>query len=130
MLDWAQKWEKGGAMQNNPGVHSATGLRVRFVGGEDGALSVLELEIPRSQEVMSEVHQELSDAGVRIAGIEVQVTHDRVVERLRVTEPDGHPVSRSRHLELQTVVMGAVQRRLCDSVRPPAPTAEPMRSAG
>ncbi len=110
-------------MAESPGLRSATGLRVRFVDDPDGSLSVLEIEIPRDQQVLGEVHQALFGVGVQITNIELHVHSERIVERLRLVEQDGSPVCRDRHLEVQTTVLEVVQKRLVESVRPPGDVA-------
>ncbi len=95
-----------------PSIHSATGLRVRFVDGDQGSLTVLELEIPREQEVLGDVHTQLSALGIEVTKVEVRAGIDRVIERLRIRELDGRPVSRERHLEIQDRVLGVLQARL------------------
>ncbi len=110
-------------MNDNPGLRSATGLRVRFVDDSDGSLSVLEIEIPRNQAVLGDVHQALFKVGVQISNVELQVHNERIVERLRLVEHDGSPVCSDRHLEVQTTVLEVVQKRLVESMPPPAEPA-------
>jgi UTP:GlnB (protein PII) uridylyltransferase len=116
-------------MTDSPGLRSATGLRIRFVEDSEGSLSVLEIEIPRKQDVLGEVHQALFEVGVQISNVELQVQGDRIVERLRLVESDGSPVSSDRHLEVQTTVLEVVQSRLVDSVAPAAVSRESAGSA-
>ena len=115
-------------MNSCPGPRSATGLRVRFVDDTDGTLSVLEIEIPRRQEILGDVHQALFEVGVQISNVELQVHADRVVERLRLVEADGSPIFRDRHLEVQTTVLAVVQERLVESEPPPAAVEAPVES--
>ena len=119
-------------MNSSPGPRSATGVRVRFVDDADGTLSVLEIEIPRQQEILGDVHQALFDIGIQTSNVELQVQADRVVERLQLIEADGSPVFRDRHLEVQTIVLAVVQQRLVASTPPPAageaPAEAPMGS--
>jgi UTP:GlnB (protein PII) uridylyltransferase len=99
-------------------VEGKGGFRVRFVGDDDGALTVLELEIPRTEPVVPEIHQALYDIDVHISKIEVSVRGDTVVERLHLAERDGSCLAAERHLQVQNEVMDIVQRRLVASVRP------------
>ncbi|MBN2195924.1 MAG: hypothetical protein JW751_24110 [Polyangiaceae bacterium] len=85
---------------------------------DDGALAVLELEMPRSAPLVTDVHQALFAIGVHISNVQVSVRGDCVVERLSVAERDGSPLAAGRHLDVQIAVMEVVQRRLVDSVRP------------
>lgn len=106
-------------MQENPGLRSATGgLRVRFIEDASGGLSTLELEIPRQQGVVSDIHQALYAIGVHISSVELHVRADAMVERLKLSERDGARLTRERYLAVQNEVMDIVQRRLIDSVRP------------
>lgn len=115
-------------MRDSPGLHPAPGLRVRFVDDGDGQLCVLELEIPRSQEVLGEVHQALFRVGVHITHIALQVSDERIVERLRLNEKDGAPLGRDRHLEIQTTVLEVVQRRLLELLAEAAELSSPALS--
>jgi hypothetical protein len=117
-------------MNENPGLRSATGLRVRFVDDSDGSLSVLEIEIPRNQEVLGDVHQALFRVGVQIVNVELQVHSERIVERLRLVEKDGSAVCRDRHLEVQTTVLEVVQKRLVETMPPPSPSSEASDATG
>jgi hypothetical protein len=112
-------------MDAMPGIQSAKGLRVRFVEGQDSKLTVLEIEIPREQEILGDVHAELRSLGIEVTNIELRANADRVIERLHIKEIDGSLVSRERHLEIQDRVLGVFQVRL---IRPRS-VAEPVLSA-
>jgi len=105
-------------MQEAEGLEGRGVLRIRFVDDDEGVLSVLELEIPRSEPVVADIHQALFAIGVHIEAVEVRVRPGSVLERLRLSERDGTRLAAERHLDVQTAVMDVVQRRLVDSVRP------------
>jgi hypothetical protein len=113
-------------MNAMPGIQSAAGLRVRFVEGQQRNLTVLEIELPREQEMLGDVHTELRALGIEVTNIEVRANADRVIERLHIREIDGRPVSRERHLEIQDRVLGVFQVRL---TRPRSGTQPAVRVA-
>jgi hypothetical protein len=103
-------------MENRPGLRSTSGLRVRFVDGSRGGLSLLEIEVPRSQRSLVDVHQALNAMGIEFSNVEVQVGPDSVLERLGLTDRGGGPISPGRHLEIQTTVLEVMQARLLESL--------------
>lgn len=105
-------------MHEVEGLEGRGVVRIRFVDDDEGVLSVLELEIPRTEPVVADIHQALFSIGVHIEAVEVRVRPGSVVERLRLSERDGTRLAAERHLDVQTAVMDVVQRRLVDSVRP------------
>lgn len=116
-------------MADDQAAQAVAGLRIRFVDDDEGALTVLELEVSRAEPVVADVHQALFAIGVQISGLSVAVGADSVVERMQLSEADGSRLAAERHLEVQTAVMEVVQRRLVESVRPGLVSArEPGRS--
>jgi UTP:GlnB (protein PII) uridylyltransferase len=84
------------------------GIRVRFVDSSDGALSVLEIENPVHRQVFSEVRGALLGIGVEVVNIEVRVDQQRMLGRFHLSECDGAPVDRERHLQIQDKILQVV----------------------
>jgi hypothetical protein len=99
-------------MKAIPSIHSAAGLRVRFIEGDRGDLIALELDLPREQAVLGDVHAELRELGVEVTNVEIRAGAARVTERIQLSEQNGIPVSRERHLEIQDRVFRVFQARL------------------
>ena len=89
-------------------IGASDSVRIRFVDSDDGALSVLEIENPREQQVIGEVRHALHLAGVEVQSVEIRVDQERTVGRIRVTESDGSPLGPERHLQIQDQVLKVV----------------------
>jgi UTP:GlnB (protein PII) uridylyltransferase len=100
--------EGGGKLSGQFPIGAAESVRVRFVDSDDGALTVLEIENPREQQVIGEVRHALHAAGVEVQSVEIRVDQERAVGRLRVTESDGSPLGPERHLQIQDKVLKVV----------------------
>jgi UTP:GlnB (protein PII) uridylyltransferase len=98
----------GGNLSGQYPIGASDSVRVRFVDSDDGALSVLEIENPREQQVISEVRHALHRAGVEVQSVEIRVDRERAVGRIRVTESDGSPLGPERHLQIQDQVLKVV----------------------
>jgi hypothetical protein len=108
----------GGPMQEVEGLEGRGVLRIRFVDDDEGVLSVLELEIPRTEPVVADIHQALFAIGVHSPRWRSALRGGSVLERLRLSERGRPRLAAESHLDVQTAVMDVVQRRLVDSVRP------------
>lgn len=82
--------------------------RVRFVEGNDGSLSVLEVETGDRTGLLLSLARALFSARVQIVSSKVRTVGDEVYDRFLITEPGGEPVSSERRLAIQVAVLSAL----------------------
>lgn len=85
----------------------ARGVRV-LEARRDGAY-VVEMTVPRSENVLSKGFRALSGIGVRLVHTEVRVAPDTLVQRLHLLEPDNSSLSRRRLLAALRALATACQ---------------------
>jgi UTP:GlnB (protein PII) uridylyltransferase len=96
--------------------------RVRFVGEQQGVLSLLEIETEGRGGLLRELSRVLFDLRVQLVRVESQATDEgRRHERLWLVEFDGAPIGRARRLEIQIEVLRAVELGRGAPVQPDQP---------
>jgi hypothetical protein len=95
--------EESGIRWNVP----VRGVRV-LEARRDGAY-VVEVTVPRSENVLSKGFRALSAIGVRLVHTEVRVAPDSLVQRLHLLEPDDSSLSRRRLLAALRALATACQ---------------------
>jgi [protein-PII] uridylyltransferase len=82
---------------------------VRFIEGEDGSFSTLEVETADRPGVLLALSQALFDQRLQIVSSEVRSKDGAAFDRFTVTERDGASVSSERRLEIQVAVLSALE---------------------
>jgi UTP:GlnB (protein PII) uridylyltransferase len=83
--------------------------RVRFIEGEDGALSTLEVETDDRSGLLLTLARALSSQKVSVERSEVRTLNSRVLDRFTLAEHDGSPISDARRLNIQVAVISAIE---------------------
>ncbi len=91
-----------------PPTPSASETVVRFIEGEDGVFSTLEVETGDRSGLLLALAQALFQQRVQIIGSQVKTTGTRVFDRFHIVEFDNSPISSARRLEIQVAVISAV----------------------
>jgi [protein-PII] uridylyltransferase len=91
-----------------PPTPSASETVVRFIEGQDGVFSTLEVETGDRSGLLLALAQALFQQRVQIIGSQVKTTGTRVFDRFHIVEFDGSPISSSRRLDIQVAVISAV----------------------
>ncbi|MEO8902675.1 MAG: hypothetical protein ABI627_14205 [Polyangiaceae bacterium] len=91
-----------------PPTPAASETVVRFIEGEDGVFSTLEVETGDRSGLLLALAQALFQQRVQIIGSQVKTTGKRVFDRFHIVEFDGSPISSSRRLDIQVAVISAV----------------------
>ena len=91
-----------------PPTPSASETVVRFIEGQDGVFSTLEVETGDRSGLLLALAQALFQQRVQIIGSQVKTTGTRVFDRFHIVEFDGSPISSSRRLDIQGAVISAV----------------------
>jgi [protein-PII] uridylyltransferase len=91
-----------------PATPSSSETVVRFIEGQDGVFSTLEVETGDRSGLLLALAQALFQQRVQIVGSQVKTTGSRVYDRFHIVEFDGSPISSSRRLDIQVAVISAV----------------------
>jgi len=91
-----------------PPTPSASETVVRFIEGQDGVFSTLEVETGDRSGLLLALAQALFQQRVQIIGSQVKTTGTRVFDRFHIVEFDGSPISSARRLDIQVAVISAV----------------------
>jgi len=91
-----------------PPTPAASETVVRFIEGEDGVFSTLEVETGDRSGLLLALAQALFQQRVQIIGSQVKTTGTRVFDRFHIVEFDGSPISSARRLDIQVAVISAV----------------------
>jgi UTP:GlnB (protein PII) uridylyltransferase len=83
--------------------------RVRFIEGDDGALSTLEVETDDRSGLLLTLARALSSQKVSVERSEVRTLNSRVLDRFTLAEHDGSPISDARRLNIQVAVISAIE---------------------
>jgi len=94
-----------GPRQNLAAVYEAN---VRFIEGDEGELSTLEVETVDRSGLLFALAQALFEQRVQITRSEVRTEGGRVHDRFVVVELDGSPIGPSRRLDIQVAVLAAI----------------------
>jgi [protein-PII] uridylyltransferase len=85
---------------------------VRFIEGDDGSFSTLEVEAADRPGLLLALSQALFDQRLQIISSEVRTKEGHVFDRFTVTERDGTPINPERRLEIQVAVLSALEESL------------------
>jgi len=91
-----------------PPTPSSSETVVRFIEGQDGVFSTLEVETGDRSGLLLALAQALFQQRVQIVGSQVKTTGTRVFDRFHIVEFDGSPISPARRLDIQVAVISAV----------------------
>ncbi len=91
------------------GADETVATRVRFIEGEDGALSTLEVETGDRAGLLLSLAQALTKQSVAIVRSEVRTFDRRVLDRFTLRDAVGEPISEAHRLQVQVAVLGAIQ---------------------
>jgi [protein-PII] uridylyltransferase len=81
---------------------------VRFIEGDDGNFTTLEVETYDRSGLLLALSQALFGQRVQIVGSQVKTRGGRVFDRFHIVELDHKPISPSRRLEIQVAVLSAI----------------------
>jgi [protein-PII] uridylyltransferase len=90
-------------------VPQGAGTVVRFLEGDDGKLTTLEVETSDRSGLLLALSKALYEQRVQIVSSAVRTLQNRVYDRFVILELDGSAISAPRRLEIQVAVMSAVQ---------------------
>lgn len=82
---------------------------VRFIGGEDGWLNVLEVETDDRSGLLFLLSRALFELQVQITSSQVRTSGKRVFDRFTLLELDGSPIEGNRRLEIQVAVLSTIE---------------------
>ena len=100
-----RRLEPGARPLSTPGT---TETIVRFIEGDDGSFTTLEVETGDRSGLLLALSQALFNQRVQIVGSQVKTNGTRVFDRFSIVELDGSPISSARRLEIQVAVLTAV----------------------
>lgn len=95
-----------------PAEYGSTETVVRFLEGNDGQLTTLEVETRDRSGLLLSLSQALYEQRVQIVSSEVRTEGERVCDRFEIVELDNSPISPARRLAIQVAVLSAVQPRV------------------
>lgn len=81
---------------------------VRFLEGEDGTFTTLEVETGDRSGLLLALAQALFQQRVQIVASQVKTDGFRVFDRFSIVELDGKPIGSARRLEIQVAVLTAI----------------------
>jgi [protein-PII] uridylyltransferase len=87
---------------------------VRFVEGDDGNVTTLEVETEDRSGLLLSLSRALFHQKVQITGSEVRTREGHVQDRFHILELDGSPISEHRRLDIQVAVLTAIDPPLAD----------------
>jgi UTP:GlnB (protein PII) uridylyltransferase len=91
-----------------PQTPSAKETVVRFLEGQDGTFSTLEVETFDRSGLLLALSQALFAQRVQIVGSQVKTRNNRVFDRFHIVEFDNQPISPARRLEIQVAILSAI----------------------
>jgi [protein-PII] uridylyltransferase len=91
-----------------PATPAAKETVVRFIEGEDGTFSTLEVETYDRSGLLLALSQALFGQRVQIIGSQVKTRNGRVYDRFHITELNSKPISPARRLEIQVAILSAL----------------------
>jgi [protein-PII] uridylyltransferase len=92
-----------------PSEYSSSETVVRFLEGNDGELTTLEVETRDRSGLLLALSQALYQQRVQIVSSEVRTSGDRVLDRFEIVEIDGGPISAARRLQIQVAILSSIQ---------------------
>lgn len=105
-----QSWPAGPASTAARGRSRA--MRVRFLPGTVGSLSVLEVRTAHRDSVLPAIRDLLFELRIQIVRAEARQAPGMLEERFHVVEFDGAPISAQRHLQIQMAVLAQLEATL------------------
>src|SRR5262245_26397279 len=84
--------------------------RVRLIDGPDGILAVLEIQTSGQPGLLQKLTEVLFALRVQIVRFESSVRGKQIDTRLYVVEFDGGRIDSTRRLQIQTAILGALDR--------------------
>ena len=112
----------GGAALPTP---SSTETVVRFLEGNDGSFTTLEVETGDRSGLLLALSQALFKQRVQIVTSQVKTVNNRVYDRFNIVEFDGSPITPARRLEIQVAVLAAIDPILEQQITARTPSAPP-----
>jgi [protein-PII] uridylyltransferase len=100
-----RRLEPGSRPFSTPGTAETI---VRFIEGDDGSFTTLEVETGDRSGLLLALSQALFNQRVQIIGSQVKTNGTRVFDRFSIVELDGSPISPARRLQIQVAVLTAV----------------------
>jgi [protein-PII] uridylyltransferase len=91
-----------------PATPSSVETVVRFLEGDDGSFTTLEVETGDRTGLLLALSQALFQQNVQIIASQVKTNGTRVFDRFSIVELDGKPIGVPRRLEIQVAVLTAV----------------------
>jgi [protein-PII] uridylyltransferase len=92
----------------HPTTPSSFETVVRFLEGDDGSFTMLEVETGDRSGLLLALAQALFQQRVQIVASQVKTKGARVFDRFSIVELDGKPIGPARRLEIQVAVLSAV----------------------
>ncbi len=98
---------------------------VRFIEGEDGSFTTLEVETGDRSGLLLSLSQALFKQRVQIVSSQVKTVDNRVYDRFSIVEFDGAPITTTRRLEIQVAVLTAIDPILEQQITARTPSTPP-----
>ena len=111
------------------GTPSTAETVVRFIEGEDGSFTTLEVETGDRSGLLLSLSQALFKQRVQIVASQVKTVNNRVYDRFSIVEFDSKPISPARRLEIQVAVLTAIDPILEQQITARTPSAPPAASS-
>ena len=96
--------------QPAPSLDTMSSKRVRLIDGPDGILAVLEIKACNQPSLLRTITDLLFALRVQIVRFESSVRGKLVAARLFVVEFDGGRIDAARRLQIQTAILGELDR--------------------
>lgn len=98
---------------------------VRFIEGDDGSFTTLEVETGDRSGLLLALAQALFKQRVQIVTSQVKTVNNRVFDRFSIVELDGSAISPARRLEIQVAVLTAIDPILEQQIAARTPSTPP-----
>ncbi len=99
---------------------------VRFLEGEDGSFTTLEVETGDRSGLLLLLSQALFKQRVQIVASQVKTLNNRVYDRFSIVEFDGSSISPARRLEIQVAVLTAIDPIIEQQITARTPSTPPV----
>jgi [protein-PII] uridylyltransferase len=98
---------------------------VRFIEGDDGSFTTLEVETGDRSGLLLALSQALFKQRVQIVSSQVKTVKNRVYDRFSIVELDNTPISSTRRLEIQVAILTAIDPILEQQITARTPSTPP-----
>jgi [protein-PII] uridylyltransferase len=98
---------------------------VRFIEGDDGSFTTLEVETGDRSGLLLLLSQALFKQRVQIISSQVKTVNNRVFDRFSIVELDGASITPARRLEIQVAVLTAIDPILEQQITARTPSTPP-----